>query len=1014
MEHHTDEDRNGELSDVHQSFFDGKSAEAAALVSSDEQDKLQELKKKRVYSLAAVSKKKNQLSKLMTSERNLSLVKSELDVFIDLMKRYDEAYMLYFLALTKPKSDKEAEEFAEKNETFSDFKASVMKWIYVIEQRLQNNTGRVTEGSCRSSQKSRSSSHRSSEASSKAARAKEKARLAELLVEKSMMKQKQALQTQEQELLLNIEIAKCKAREEAYASELEGNLSVSLPEPAAVDFIPDLTSPTSPQLELEQNNENGQSPDHNVRSLPASGHLEKEISQVLSAVKAKEKKTHLNPDAPAFHTNAQIYQAMQKDFVNMQQMQNEQILAAHQTLASAVSLPQPKVPKFKGDPIEFNTFLRSFDARIAPLASKADDLIYYLEQHLEGEAKEIISGCLFMEPYDGYTEARSLLEKEYGDPFKISMAYISKVLDWPVVKHDDTKGLKKFSIFLIQCNQAMKSISHMQVLDHAPNMQSIVQKLPAYLQNKWRDCACKHRRQKGSSYVTTFEDLVLFIKQAAETANDPVFGMHALKPIGINSKSKIPTDRKTPNKPAISSFATKPKTSSASTDNPASSSASYKKTCIFCREFHDIDKCQAFNRKTVDERRAYLKEKKLCFGCFGTGHTSRGCLKKRSCAKCGKLHPTSLHIDGFQLPNVKQEEDSRKVSSSNEGNEVKSQVSSGACNTTTSETIFHAILPVKVHQRGSDVCVSTYGFYDNGSSGCFLTEDLAQELQIKGTETTLQLKTMHGTNYVSSQSVNDIVVADVRGENAILLPKAFTRDVIPVSHQQIPKRETMKHFPYLEKIANEMPDYLPNIEIGLLIGSNCPLALEPLEVLPSDDGGPFAVKLRHGWTINGPVQIAVREDAITCNRIIVREIEATKEVPLPSEVLKMFGQDFEELDHGSVPGELGYSKEDIKFLDIVKECAKDESGHYVIPLPFRKEELLMPNNRENALTRAKWQRRKMLQNKAYHQDYCKFMDMILSKGYATKAEIESSSLSPGKYWFLPHHGVYHSKKLDKL
>ena len=1004
---------NADKADGQQFDFDADVAEAAApCLSSEEQEKLQELRKKRIYSLSTVTKKKNQLKQLMTTEKNLQLVKSEFETFKDLLRRYEESYMLYYSALPRLQGDKEAVEFAEKNEAFSDFKSSVMKWVYIMEQRLQNDKSCASETCSKLSEKSRTSSHASSKASSVSARMKEKARLAGLLVEKSMMKEKQALQAKEQELLLDIEIAKSKAREKAYASELDSNISVSHSDHAAMG------DPTSLQPEEEPINSKKPALDPNVTNLQSLSQPVTEepvgASRVHRTVKPMGKKIHLNPNAPVFHSQAPMFQGMQQDFVEMQKRQNEQILAAHQTLASAVSLPQPEVPKFKGDPIQFHTFIRSFDARIAPLTSKAEDLIFYLEQHLEGEARDLISGCLYMDPSNGYTAARSLLEKEYGDPYKISMGYISKVLEWPTIKHDDTQGLKKLSIFLTQCKQAMKSIAHMQVLDHAPNMQLIVQKLPNYLQNKWRDFACKLRTQQETPFITRFEDLVSFIKQAAEAANDPVFGRDAMQISGMPPKSKTPKDKRAPLKPAISSFATKPDKASVSSHHQHYTNASNKKTCLFCKGSHDIDACQAFNKKTVDEKRSYMKENKMCFGCYGSGHTSKGYLKKRTCSKCGKFHPTSLHIDGFKFSKAKEVDDAKNMSSSVESSTGDTEVTSAACNAESYKTIFHAILPVKVHQEGSDATVCTYAFYDNGSTGCFITEELSQDLKITGTETTLQLKTMHGTDYVKSQSVNKLVVADMMGQNVVHLPKAFTREAIPVSHQQIPKRQMIKNWAYLEKAAQDMPENLPDIGIGLLVGSNCPLALEPLEVIPSQDGGPFAVKLRHGWTINGPLEVEVNQDTVTCNRIIMQEMEQVKEVPQPSAVMMRLEQDFSEHDHGSVPGELGYSKEDIKFLSIAKMCKKDETGHFEIPLPFRKEDIMMPNNRDNAVSRTKWQRRKMLQNETYRHDYCLFMDTIFKRGYAIKAEVESSSLPLGKFWFLPHHGIYHPRKPKKI
>ena len=66
----------------------------------------------------------------------------------------------------------------------------------------------------------------------------------------------------------------------------------------------------------------------------------------------------------------------------------------------------------------------------------------------------------------------------------------------------------------------------MRVLDHAPNMQSVVSKLPANLQAKWRDQVLKKKRREDG--VTCFADLAEFVEYASESANDPVFGKEAL------------------------------------------------------------------------------------------------------------------------------------------------------------------------------------------------------------------------------------------------------------------------------------------------------------------------------------------------------------------------------------------------------------------------------------------------------------------------------------------------------
>ena len=54
----------------------------------------------------------------------------------------------------------------------------------------------------------------------------------------------------------------------------------------------------------------------------------------------------------------------------------------------------------------------------------------------------------------------------------------------------------------------------------------------------------------------------------------------------------------------------------------------------------------------------------------------------------------------------------------------------------------------------------------------------------------------------------------------------------------------------------------------------------------------------------------------------------------------------------------------------------------------------------------------MLQtNKKMHEDYSLLMKNILNKG---SAESCGSSSGSGKTWYLPHHGVYHPKKPNKI
>ena len=123
---------------------------------------------------------------------------------------------------------------------------------------------------------------------------------------------------------------------------------------------------------------------------------------------------------------------------------------------------------------------------------------------------------------------------------------------------------------------------------------------------------------------------------------------------------------------------------------------------------------------------------------------------------------------------------------------------------------------------------------------------------------------------------------------------------------------------------------MPGAKVGLLIGSNCPKALEPMDVVASENGGPFAVKTFAGWAIVGPLNMCNKEHStVNCNRIATKEIgskrlfdhhfmieDRVKEIVTPQALNEMFELDFSERSIGK---ELEHSQEDRKFLQMVKK-----------------------------------------------------------------------------------------------
>lgn len=146
----------------------------------------------------------------------------------------------------------------------------------------------------------------------------------------------------------------------------------------------------------------------------------------------------------------------------------------------------------------------------------------------------------------------------------------------------------------------------------------------------------------------------------------------------------------------------------------------------------------------------------------------------------------------------------------------------------------------------------------------------------------------------------------------------------------------------------------------------------------------------------------------------MREVKTSKEIIAPKTLLRMFEMDFNDHTVTKVPDERGHSQEDKRFLDMAEKGVNNVNEHYQIPLPFRQQDVYMPNNKEQAVKRANWQKKKMLRDAKYCADYTTFVNEVISKGYAQKVPNESHATKPGKVWYLPHHGVYHPKNPEKI
>ena len=77
----------------------------------------------------------------------------------------------------------------------------------------------------------------------------------------------------------------------------------------------------------------------------------------------------------------------------------------------------------------------------------------------------------------------------------------------------------------------------------------------------------------------------------------------------------------------------------------------------------------------------------------------------------------------------------------------------------------------------------------------------------------------------------------------IELPKAYSKNCLPVEREEIGTPDKIERWEYLKPISKVITE-MDNIEVGMLIGTNCMKALEPTEIISTSNGGPYPYTTR--------------------------------------------------------------------------------------------------------------------------------------------------------------------------
>ncbi len=724
------------------------------------------------------------------------------------------------------------------------------------------------------------------------------------------------------------------------------------------------------------------------------------------------------PPSPPGATNPDLVQVQLYTITKLLEAQNQ----------NRLPLPEPGI--FSGNPLQYPTWVKAFETLIEGKALNPTERLHFLGKYVSGEAKEVVNGFMLLDGDDAYLKAKEMLAKRFGDPFVVATSFRKRLDDWKPIAFNDAIGLRKYADFLVQCEAAMKKISGLNVLNDVQENHKMISKLPKWLSTRWARVVYKSREEEKK--FPTFSKFVKFLVTESNIACDPVNikvgrnNEETKKPFLPRQRAEIGTGRR--------NFATNSEEGNSNNGSPPKNEITASNSCQLCKGTHDLNSCKQFHEMDIQKRKKFAKDKGLCFSCLGQGHLSKQCKQRKKCETCGKLHPTSLHGD-FKENKIDTKEGAHSRGDSANSGTVNC---TKACfmNDGSHVRISSMIIPVWIHHSdNSETERLVYALLDDQSDTTFVTHETLDSLSVSGPETQLRLSTMHAENEViPSNKVKGLVVRDYKHSVSISLPTTFSCTSIPARRTQIPCPEMVNQWPHLAPIAELLMPYQHDVQVGLLIGSNCSRAIMPREIIPGHANEPYAQKTELGWGVIGNVTKSKRSSDNDCedtvhvtHRIISRVSDntsplnakichfsiktTTKEIINPTQVREMMESDFSERRTGEQP----MSQEDRKFIQKMEQGIHQRSdGHYEMPLPFREEEPKLPNNKSQALHRLNKLKTRMENDEQYCKDYVAFMKDLVERGYAVRVPEQELSNHDDHTWYIPHHGVYHPKKPTKI
>ncbi|KAI5717607.1 hypothetical protein M8J77_008525 [Diaphorina citri] len=645
-------------------------------------------------------------------------------------------------------------------------------------------------------------------------------------------------------------------------------------------------------------------------------------------------------------------------------------------------LPKLEIPPFSGDLKDWSNFHSLFKSTIHRRTDISDvEKLQYLRSFLKGPALTLIENLQIVN--GSYDIAYRLLCERFDNKRTLAAHYLNTILNFKQLNNDNVTGLRSF-LEIFQTNvDAMKNLGIIDIGDFLL-LQLGLRALGPGIKKLFED---KYERAE----FPKFKDLLKFVEKQC-SISDLVMSstvkaspsVHPSRAPAMNQKTFQFGQTKTYMSTVDSPHSGDTLTASGDISAPSISSdhvlsgrvdGNPSKSCSLCSQSHYISKCPAFLRMNTEQRIETIKSHRRCFNCLGNHHKS-ACRSKSRCQQCKRSHHTLIHQPSSDNPQT------------NSTNRDKAPIASTShnvsCHLSTSERRDCSTVMLGTARafilNASGQLSSIRVIVDPGSQVSCITNDCVQRLGLKRYKCGISISGIGDSGVPDNKGAVSCTLATsnkvIFSENvqAIVLPRiASSIPSVPISQEVVDR---------FSNLCLADPEFYKPGNIDFLIGAElyCKI-LCPHSVII---GEPTAINTTLGWILLG--RAPVEAPASFVNSFLLQS-------PSLDTIMHRFWE-IEEVEPPHIEDPLDIKCEE-HFVDT---HYRDETGRYVVALPFQSEPARLDSNRQTALRQYANLEKRLDRNPALKKEYNDFFS-----DYCAQSHMFPST-SPSDY-VIPHHAV---------